>query len=343
MSQPALTFFCELPPDPLTKLFDGRFVIDDLKALNATLSLGILDFSKERGELVKRLNKAGVPVIAWLLLPESDGYWFNADNHDKAAARYVAFKAWTTQYDLQWAGIGLDIEMDINDLRTAISGTADQSFAKKLIRRFFDKARIARARRSYEALVDLIHADGYPVESYHLPLITDERRARSTVLQRSLGLVDFETEREVLMLYTSILPPKGEAFLWSYAPEADSVGVGITGGGVDLSPAIEAEPLTWEAFTRDLRLCVMQEKPVHIFSLEGCVEQGFLSRLNTFDWDKTEPVPEGVNQVQFLRTGLAALLWILERPWVILLGLAALIGLGFLFKQTEEKTQKIEK
>ena len=72
MAQPQLTFFCELAPEPLEKLFNGRFVIDDLKALNALLSLGILDFSPTRAELVKRLNK--VPVVAWLLLPVEDGY-----------------------------------------------------------------------------------------------------------------------------------------------------------------------------------------------------------------------------------------------------------------------------
>jgi hypothetical protein len=343
MSQPKLTFFCELPPEQLTKLFDGRFVIDDLKALDAALSLGILDFSDERAELVKRLNTAGVPVIAWLLLPEADGYWFNADNHDKAAARYVAFKAWTTQHDLQWAGIGLEFEMDINDLRTAVSGTADKSFARKIFNRIFDKPSLVRAQRSYQALVELIHADGYPVESYHIPLIIDERRARATVLQRTLGLVDIETDREVLMLYTSMLTAQGDAVLWSYAPKADSVGVGSTGGGIDLGKAIVLEPLTWEAFARDLRLCVMQEKPIHIFSLEGCVEQGFLSKLNTFDWHKPVAVPEGANQVRSLRTGLAALLWTLERPWVILLGLAALIGLGFLFKQTGDRSRKTDK
>ncbi|MBW6466805.1 MAG: hypothetical protein K0B06_09900, partial [Brevefilum sp.] len=158
MPRPQLTFFCELAPEPLARLFDGRFVIDDLKALDATLSLGILDFSKERAELVKRLNQAGVPAIAWLLLPEEDGYWFNLDNHDKAAARYVDFKAWTTQHELLWAGVGLDIEMDINDLRIALSGEADPAFARRLWRKFIDKLRVARAQRSYQALVDLIRA-----------------------------------------------------------------------------------------------------------------------------------------------------------------------------------------
>jgi hypothetical protein len=339
MSQPPLTFFCELPPEPLAKLFDGRFVIDDLKALNATLSLGILDFSKTRAELVKRLNKAGVPVIAWLLLPEEEGYWFNIDNHEKAAARYVDFKAWTTEYELVWAGVGLDIEMDINEMRALMEGGEQQGFAKRLFRKFADKKRVAHARRGYQALVELIHADGYPVESYQLPVIIEERRARATVLQRTVGLVDLASDREVLMLYSSFLRPQRGAALWSYAPDADAVGVGITGGGVDLGDILPAQPLTWEEFARDLHLCVMQGKPIHIFSLEGCVEQGFLSRLSTFNWDQTVPIPAKTNQVRLMRTGLAALLWTLERPWVILIGLATLIGLGFLFKHGDRSAK----
>ena len=335
MTQPKLTFFCELPAQELKNLFDGRFVIDDLKDLDASLSLGILDLSDERAEVVKRLNKAGVPVIAWLLLPEEEGYWFNVGNYDQAAARYVNFKAWTDQHDLQWDGVGLDIEMDINEMRQILEQKQGQEFASRLFKRLADKNRVRQAQRAYRALVDLIHADGYPVEGYHIPLITEERRAKSTVLQRTIGLVNLETDREVLMLYSSFLRPDGAAVLWSYAPSADSVGVGSTGGGVDIEGVIDVEPLTWQEFSRDLRLCTQREKPIHVFSLEGCVEQGFLSKLSTFDWEKTEPVPDSVNKVNFFRTGIGAGLWLIERPWVILVTLAALIGLGFLFKRNE--------
>jgi hypothetical protein len=200
-----------------------------------------------------------------------------------------------------------------------------------------DKRRVAKARQAYQALVDLIHADGYPVESYHLPLISEERRAHSTVLQRAVGLVDLETDREVLMLYSSFYRPDGAAVLWSYAPEADSVGVGNTGGGVDVEGIIDLNPLTWEEFSRDLRLCVRREKPVHIFCLEGCVEQGFLSKLKSFDWDEPVSVPDSLTRVRAIRTGITAGLWVLERPWVILIALASLIGLGFLFKQSQEE------
>lgn len=337
MTHPKLTFFCELPTDELTNLFDGRFVIDDLLDLDASLSLGILDLSEERAKVVQRLNKAGVPVVAWLLLPEEDGYWFNAGNFEQAAARYVTFKAWTDQYGLEWTGIGLDIEPNINELRRLAKKDDINPLLKQTFQRFTSKKDFYKAKQAYEALVDLIHADGYQVESYQLPLIIEDRKAKATVIQRTLGLVDIEVDREVLMLYSSFFRPDGAKLLLSYAPDADSVGVGSTGGGVDIEGMIDVDPLSWEEFSRDLRICVMQGKPIHVFSLEGCVEQGFLSKLNTFEWDEPVKAPCAATGIRAARTGFAAGLWILERPWVILLTLASIIGLGFLFKQSEKE------
>ena len=334
MPRPDLTFFTELDSEALSTLFEDKTILEKLLTLEASLSLGILDLSEQRAEVVKRLNAAGIPVIGWLLLPEEDGYWFNIDNYEKAAARYISFKAWTRKHNLQWAGVGLDIEMNINDLRQVMARHQADRFVATLFQRYLNKNRVTRARRVYQALVNVIRSDGYPVESYHLPIIEEERRGRSTVLQRTLGLVDVQADREVLMLYSSFLRPDGAAVLWSYAPNADSIGVGNTGGGVDVEGVIDLEPLSWEEFSRDLRLCVMRNKPVHIFCLEGCVAQGFLSKLEDFDWDKPVPIPERVNKVKMLRTGGAALLWLLERPWVILLTLATFIGLGFLFKRS---------
>ncbi len=339
MPKPDLTFFTELSVEALTALFDDKSVIRDLKALDAAVSLGILDLSEARAKVIKRLNKAGIPVIAWLLLPEDEGYWFNIDNYEQAAARYKAFKTWTEKFDLQWAGVGLDIEMDIKDTRTLLEQKQTRKFLSTLLHRYMNKRRVFRARQAYEVLVSQIHADGYLVESYHLPFISEERRAHSTVLQRTVGLVDFQADREVLMLYSSFLRPNGAAILWSYAPEADSVGVGNTGGGVDVEGVINLDPLTWEEFSRDLRICVMRQKPVHIFCLEGCIQQGFLSKLNTFDWDKPIALPDAAVRIRVFRTGITAVLWVLERPWVILLTLASLISLSFLFKRDQQVDQ----
>jgi len=336
MQKSKLTFFTELPADELTALFDDPAVIEHLQNLDASLSLGIIDLSDQRADIVKRLNQANLPVIAWLLLPEEEGYWFNIENYREAAARYVSFKAWTNQHGLDWAGIGLDIEVNINELRGILEEKQAGNFIKTLWQRYLDKNRVKQGQRSYQALVDLIRADGYQVESYHIPLISEERRAKSTVLQRTAGLVDIDTDREILMLYSSFLRPDGASVLWSYAPEADAIGVGNTGGGVDVQGVIDVEPLRWNEFARDLRLCAMHEKPIHIFSLEGCVRQGFLERLETFDWEETTNIPGLVKRVNAFRTGITTLLWILERPWVLLIALASLLGLGYLFKRSKK-------
>ena len=94
--------------------------------------------------------------------------------------------------------------------------------------RLRDRERPRRAHAAYAALVDRIHADGYRVENYQFPLIADERRAGSTLLQRLLGLVEVPTDREVWMLYSSFMRTLGPGLLWSYGPEAQAVAAGST-------------------------------------------------------------------------------------------------------------------
>ncbi len=137
------------------------------------------------------------------------------------------------------------------------------------------------------------------------------------------------------MLYSSFFRPHGDAMLWSYASDANSVGIGVTGGGVDVDGLIDRDPLTWQEFSRDLRLCVKQEKPIHIFSLEGCVHQDYLTKLNTFDWEKPIKKPIGVGKITALRFGLRTLLWLLERPWIFLIGLITLLGLRLIKKDKQ--------
>ena len=64
MSRPQLTFACEPDTDALHALFADPVEIDDLLALDATVSLGILDLRPGRSAVVRRLNDAGVPVVA---------------------------------------------------------------------------------------------------------------------------------------------------------------------------------------------------------------------------------------------------------------------------------------
>lgn len=324
-----ITFFCELRAQELKKLFEDRFVFDDLKTLNAGISLGILDLSPERANVVKKLNRLGIPVTAWLLLPEDQGYWFNLGNYVEATARYQAFKEWSAENQLEWDAVGLDIEADINEFREL----SDERGAvlQKALKRLRDTNGYRLAKKAYEALVEQIHTDGHLVESYHFPLIVDDREAGSTVLQRAVGLVEIAVDREVLMLYSSFIRPHGHSVLWSYARKAQAIGIGNTGGGVQVGALEKVPYLSWDEFATDLRLARRSGKPIYVFSLEGCVKQGFLPRLVTFDWQAEVEIPP-IALITAGRSGLRGLLWLAERPLVLLAGLAGVIGTVLMIK-----------
>jgi hypothetical protein len=331
--KPKLTFFCELESGKLVELFDDPTVIEDLMFLDAAVSLGILDTTPQRASVVRALNEAEISVTAWLLLPREQGYWFNMNNASEAAACYQEFRAWTKKNNLKWSAVGLDIEPDIQEMTKIITKTKGNLLP--LTRRALDRQTLLRAHASYAGLVAAIRHDGYPVESYQFPVMIDERLAGSTLLQRLGGLVDFNADREVFMLYSSFLRPYGQAVLCSYAAQAQTVGIGITGGGVELKGIADKPPLSWEELTRDLLLGQRFGADLYVFSLEGCVSQGFLQRLKSFNWDQRIPIPiKGTRRVDQLRRGLRSILWASAHPLLLVYGLT---GLFFLLRYIRRK------
>ena len=317
-----LTYFTELDAQALADLFRDPVLCERLRAQGARVSLGVLDLSAERASAVRCLNRAGIPVIAWQLLPREQGYWYHLCNAPEAAARYGEFLAWTGREGLEWAGIGVDIEPDIGEFHLML--THRIRFIKVLLKRGFSKQRLCAGRDAYAALVYRMREDGYPVYSYEIPFMEDERRAGSTLLQRILGITDLPAEQRVLMLYTSFFRPIGPAVLWHYARGAQSVAVGLTGGGVEMEGLATHEPLGWNELARDLLLARRWCSDIHIFSLEGCVDQGFLERIEGFDWEAPVRPPPGWTQLAApLRPLLRTALWLSARP---LLLFAALLG-----------------
>ncbi|MEA3277569.1 MAG: hypothetical protein U9Q81_20255 [Pseudomonadota bacterium] len=308
----ALSFFCELDGQELESLFSDPAVISRLLDLQAGVSLGILDFGDQRAGVVRRLNRAGIPVIAWQLLPRDQGYWYNIRNASQAQARYREFRSWSAAQELEWAGLGVDIEPDIGEFQQLLDN--HWRLLPMLFKRRYGKKQLQEARRRYFDLIAEMRGDGFLVESYELPFIVNELRAGSTLLRRILGITDVPADRRVLMLYTSFFRPYGQAFLWRYARDADTVGVGITGGGVDMNGAGHLPPLDWAELARDLRLAGRWCRDIHIFSLEGCVRQGHLERLKGFDWEQpAQPPRHWLVLVYLLRAGLQTALWLSAR------------------------------
>jgi hypothetical protein len=315
LQPPQLTFACELDPARLADLFADPAVIDDLLALGARVALMCSDFSDQRAEVVRRLNAAGVPVVGIPLLPLAEGYYFTTDNAGQAAGSYQQFMAWTRRYGLVWDGVGLDIEPDARIFLQIMDNP--WGLVPMLVPRLANQARPARARAAYRALVKQIRADGWRVENYQFPLIADERQTGSTLLQR-LALVDVATDREVSMLYSSFLRALGPGLIWAYGPQAQAIAVGTTGGGPDIPGSPQMPALSWEELAGDLRLARHFCDQILIHSLEGCVWQGLLPRLRSFEWADVQGPPDGARVAAALRTSLRATLWASAHPWPVL-------------------------
>jgi hypothetical protein len=320
---PQLAFACELSVEPLRSLFSDPAVVADLQSLKAGVSLALVDLSPQRAEVVRRLNAAGIPVTAWLALPADQGYYFNAGNAPQAAARFAKFEKWTAAFGLRWAAVGLDIEPGVQEFAALQQGHR-WKFAATLVRRYFDTGSVTRARQAYAELIRQIQARGYPVQTYQLLFMADERRVHTTLLERLFGLVDVRSDDEVLMLYSSFKHESGGALIWKYGPDAQTIVVGVTAG--DPQPDPKFRPLNWEELSRDLVIASHFTREVGVYSLEGCVRQGFLGRLVKFDWSQTVSISaDSMARVARFRLIVQAVLWTVSRLPYLIAALVAVI------------------
>ena len=282
MPAPHLTFFVELPRTDLVTLFDRADVVDFLVAQRGAIAMGLLDLSPERAAVVRRLEGLGVPVTGWLLLDVAEGYWLNADNPERAVARYRETVAWAAREGLTLHRIGLDIEFPRAD--GDLLAKDPRRGLLTLVRRRRPAAQVHAAERAYADLVREIRAAGRSVETYHFPYMLDERAAGTTLLRRTLGLVDLPADYEVHMLYASYIGRLGAR---AYFADAPCIALGVTGGGVNAGTSEEAARLlTWPRLEEDLLAAAAVTREVYVFSLEGCVEQEWLQKLRALDWSR---------------------------------------------------------
>jgi hypothetical protein len=316
---------CEDGIEQTQSLFAQPGLIALLKKLHATVAIPSLDFSSERADVVRFLNQRGVPVVCWILLSKEDGYYLTADNAAQAASRISDFQKWTSDYGLQWVGVGLDIEPNFAEL----SQLRNQRW--RLITTFLERSinggRIERARKAYTMLVDHIRSLGYVVQIYQMPYLTAERSVHSSLPDRLLGTVDVRGDQEYLMLYTSFARPTGAGVIWSLGTHAWGITVGVTDG--NSPPGTGNGPLDWTEFSRDLIVASHFTTHIGVYDLEGCVRQGFLPRLVAMHWSQTVVIPEeSVRRAARLSLIIRSALWIGSN--LVYLIVAGLLVLGWL-------------
>lgn len=304
---PYLVFACDGSTSDLESTFAQPGVIDDLKSLHAGVALDVSDMSADRARLVHRLNLAGIPVSAWLTLPNAQGHYLNSSNAPEAAAQFAEFEKWTAAYSLRWTDVGLDIEPSIQDFGAVKQGSK-WKLISTLAARYFDAARVRRATIAYSALIREIQSHGYRVLTYQFPFIADARAVHSTLLERLAGILDLKSDQEVLMTYSSFNHKLDSSVIWVYGPSAQAIAVGSTMGS-DSDPHFV--PLNWDEFSRDVKVANHFSHTVGVYNLAGCIRQGFLSRLKTVNWSEPVTIPaESVRKAMQFRSRVQRVLWI---------------------------------
>jgi hypothetical protein len=321
-----LSFFCELKGKEFNELFADTALIRELVEMKVALRIGLHDFSPERTSTIQRLNKAGIPLFAWLLLPEEDGYWFNMHNGEKAENRYDLFKKWTSDNNLKWAGIGIDIEPDMNDAKLALSHP--WKFAWKVYKRLYDNKSLREGKELYQTLIAKMKSDGYGVESYIMSPIYEERDKKTSSVQKLMGIVDLDVDREIPMSYTSAMG--NPAIISLYHKDNMPIALGSTGGGVKIE-GIELASLSWDELARDLLIASKLTNEIHIFCLESSVQKGFLAKIRNLDFDqKASDISVEMEKQKKVNGVLRFIIVILDHPfWLTVAVLAIISGIVF--------------
>src|SRR5215472_611645 len=85
---------CDHGIEAMQSLFADSGVIRGLVELHAEVAVAVTDFSPQRAMLVRGLNEQGVPTIAWIMLPQEQGLYLNAEDASQAVERVSAFEKW---------------------------------------------------------------------------------------------------------------------------------------------------------------------------------------------------------------------------------------------------------
>jgi hypothetical protein len=305
---------CDIPAAELADFFDEA-LIAHMGVHRLRICLTMRDFSPLRAELVRRLNRARIVVVAWIVRDEHDSAR-DYRMHDAAllGERYREFLQWSTQHGLGWDAIGIDIEPDIRDaVRFGDQPTVD---VNTLVRRIANRWHIDAATSDYATVVTQMRADGFAVESYEIPFVRDDRVSGSTIARRLLGLPDLAADRTVIQLYSSNVRPYGPGLIATYASEASSVLIGSIAADGHNRPLSENELL------RDLgHVAACGVTHIYIADMQAVYAVPGLADLIVAQAWRTQTLPptdEVHHQVSRMRAGVRALLWAGARPAVLL-------------------------
>lgn len=328
----SISFFSEIQGYRLLELLNDNN-IEQLKRLNASIRMGITDVSDSRAKVVQRLNEAGIPVTAWLLLPKKDGYWLNASKGEKASKRYREFSTWTKNNKLKWERIGFSFEPEAYDSK--ITSRSYVSIAQVFFKRLLKNNSQELAKSEYPAVLGSIKNDGYRIETYISPYEYDANVTECNSWYNINGTFLPPSHEEIPIFFNhygaSDKHALAQHIVYGRQNHAKTVLIGSMNPNKPLSKIENAHPLNLEQIYHHLQVAQPRGVNIAIYGLEGAIKQGILEKLDLNNIPNQSLQPKkAFNEVQNERRNVQFLMNILRFPWAIL-AVFGLFGLLFLF------------
>lgn len=272
--------------------------------------------------LVQEANRRGVPVLAWLVLPFTDGYWSTEKNAAQTAAAINDFRAWRVKHHLSFREIVLDPEMPIQTLGRFISifGGHPEALAQIYSENIDPKGQ-CQAMRAYRDLISAAHRNGERLTAAPVPMAMDDLVDGNLALQDALDIVAtppfgwdalyYQAYRSPAVAATGIDP--GSAWVASYLDDAKRRSG--KAGQVSLGEGGRAPYDSLDTLVRDIRMLAgLGAAFIPIYSLELTLKTFSPSQLRTIvrafdrplegaDLERaTAPTPQSIGTRQFLQS-----------------------------------------
>ena len=273
--------------------------------------------SDELASLLRAAAAEGVPVIAWMLLPEEDGYWFNETNSDEARTVVLAFLDWIEEELIPLRWILFDMEMGLE--QTAVMESGDLlGTVLPMLQENVDPEAYETATAAYSELVLEVKGRGYVVTAAAYPFIIDDLLDDDHDIQDAFNtpIVGVPFDEVYYMAYRTTFTKltgmePGPHLIYQYAHEAYElfgeqavIGLGTIGDIGMVSDIGFNEPSELAEDVAAAR--AGGNERIFIFSLDGMLDVGPLEDwLDLAATNASEPEPD--TDSSFIRTIFTAL------------------------------------
>jgi hypothetical protein len=228
-------------------------------------------------KVIRRANRLGVPVWAWVLIPYSDGYWAWEGAAAEQLTATKALVSWARRKHVQLRGVALDPEPRVlTPFETAASmlGGGSDATLSALFQQSIDPPGQCAAWRGYARIVHWAKRHGVNIAAAPAPAALDDLKDRRLALQDATGFVlpnapwdelYFQAYRSVFAYYSGRDPGPGivSSYLRSARHEFGRA------GQVSLGSAGRGPYRRFSSLLNDVRLAAtLGAREVPIYSLE---------------------------------------------------------------------------